>query len=116
MLRHYPLAACWLASSLAITELAAATPMLQFSADGQLTGAQGVVVASSLYDVEFVDGLCHEPGVRATSPARSSLRMRSFQRVRCESAMLRATRTLNRRSPAWSNDETHPTPRTTKPP
>ena len=35
-----------------------AVPILLIDADGQLTGATGVDVDGSLYDVEFVDGTC----------------------------------------------------------
>ena len=36
------------------------TPILQIDADGLLTGATGVHVAGTLYDVEFVDGTCED--------------------------------------------------------
>ncbi len=35
-----------------------ATPILQIDGSGQLTGATGVDVAGTLYDVTFVDGTC----------------------------------------------------------
>lgn len=60
MKRHLLLIQGLLAAALVITPYAAAAPVLQVSADGQLTGAQGVVVAGGLYDVEFVDGQCRD--------------------------------------------------------
>lgn len=44
---------CLLAAS-----LAQATPILIVNGSGQLTGATGVDVEGTLYDVEFVDGTC----------------------------------------------------------
>lgn len=49
-----------LTAALAIAQSVAAAPLLQVSADGQLTGAKGVEVAGGLYDVEFVDGQCRD--------------------------------------------------------
>ena len=60
MKRHLLLVQGLLAAALVITPYAAAAPVLQVSADGQLTGAQGVAVAGGLYDVEFVDGQCRD--------------------------------------------------------
>ena len=38
--------------------IAHAAPVLQVNADGVLTGAKGIDVADTLYDVEFKDGTC----------------------------------------------------------
>jgi hypothetical protein len=58
---HQRLHTSWLlATGLAITQSLAAAPVLQVNGDGQLTGAQGVQVAGSLYDVAFVDGQCRD--------------------------------------------------------
>lgn len=56
-LRRGVLALCAVASLLAFTPVQAA-PILLVDGSGKLTGATGVVVQGSLYDVSFQDGTC----------------------------------------------------------
>jgi hypothetical protein len=43
---------------LMVPQVVAAAPILQASSGGILTGATGVDVNGTLYDVQFVDGSC----------------------------------------------------------
>lgn len=51
---------CALAASLLLLSSVASAALINVAPNGLLTGAQGVQVAGSLYDVSFLDGTCIE--------------------------------------------------------
>lgn len=52
--------ACLFLSAMLLAPIVFALPVLQINGDGQLTGANGVDVDGTLYNVRFVDGSCDD--------------------------------------------------------